>query len=145
MRQPTGAARRARIALRLSQEDRDQIERAVKSRGYESPSALIRAAIRNELNGQPELSEAEQRIAGGVERIAREITRFARGQQAVFALLDALAKTILTCMPEPPADSRPQAIARAKERYHRLMKTAGQSMSNSAQAAMQDLTNHGTN
>jgi Arc/MetJ-type ribon-helix-helix transcriptional regulator len=52
MRQPNGAARRARIALRLSQEDRGQIEQAVKMRGYESPSALIRAAIRNEVNGR---------------------------------------------------------------------------------------------
>jgi Arc/MetJ-type ribon-helix-helix transcriptional regulator len=58
MRLPTGASRSARIALRLSQDDRNQIEQAVKTRGYESASALVRAAIRNELNGRPELSEA---------------------------------------------------------------------------------------
>ena len=124
MREPTGAARRARIALRLSQEDRDQIAEAVRLRGYESPSALIRAAIRNELNGRPELVEAEQRIFGGFERMSQEILRSARGQQALFALLDTLAKTILTCVPEPPPEARPQAIARAKDRYDRLMKSA---------------------
>lgn len=145
MRQATGAARSARIALRLSQEDRDQIEQVVKTQGYESPSAVVRAAIRNELNGRPELGETEERIAGGFERMSRDIARLARGQQALFALLDTLAKTILTCVPEPPPDARPQAIARAKERYDRLMKTAGQSMSNGAQAAMQDLTGHGRN
>jgi Arc/MetJ-type ribon-helix-helix transcriptional regulator len=145
MRQPTGAARSARIALRLGQGDRDQIEEAVKTRGYESPSALIRAAIRNELNGRPELTETEERIAGGFERMSRDMVRLARGQQALFALVDTLAKTILTCVPEPPSDARPQAIARAKERYDRLMKTAGQSMSNGAHTAMQDLTAHGAN
>ena len=123
------------MALRLSQKDRDQIEQAVKARGYESPSALIRAAIRNELNGRPELIGTEERIARGFERVSRDMVRLARGQQALFALLDTLAKAILTCLPEPPSDARPQAIARAKERYDRLMKTAGQSMSNSAQIA----------
>lgn len=145
MRQPSGAARKARIALRLRQEDRDHIEQAVETRGYESPSALIRAAIRNELNGRPELTEAEERITGGFERMSRDIVRLARGQQALFALVDTLAKTILTCVPEPPPDARPQAIARAKERYDRLMKTAGQSMSNGAHVAMQDLAGHGAN
>ena len=145
MRQSTGVARRARIALRLNQIDRDQIEQAVKTRGYESPSALVRAAIRNELNGRPELTETEERIAGGFERMSRDIVRLARGQQALFALLDTLAKAILTCVPEPPPDARAQAIARAKERYDRLMKTAGQSMSKGAQNAMQDLTSYGAN
>ena len=145
MRQPTGAPRTARMALRLSQEDRDQIEQVVKARGYESPSALTRAAIRTELNGRSELGETEERIVGGFERVSRDIVRLARGQQALFALVDTLAKAILTCVPEPPPDARPQAIARAKERYDRLMKTAGQSMSNGAHAAMQDLTGHGTN
>ena len=145
MRQPNGAARRARIALRISLEDRDKIEQAVKTHGYESPSALIRAAIRNELNGRPEVAETEERIAGGFERMSRDLVRLSRGQQALFALVDTLAKTILTCVPEPPSEARPQAIARAKERYDRLMKTAGQSMFNGAQTAMQDLTGHGAN
>lgn len=145
MRQPTGAARTARIALRLSQEQQDQIERAVKARGYESPSALIRAAIGNELDGRHELTATEERIAGGCERVSQDMIRLARGQQALFALIDALAKMILTCVPEPPPDARPQAIARAKERYDLLIKTAGQSMSNGAHVAMRDLTNCGTN
>ncbi len=145
MRQATGATRSARIAVRLSQEDRHQIDQTVKTRGYESPSALIRAAIRNELNGRPELTETEERIAGGFERMSRDVVRLARGQQALFALIDTLAKTILTCVPEPPPDARSEAIARAKERYDRLIKSAGQSMSNGAHIAMQDLTGHGTN
>ena len=77
--------------------------------------------------------------------MSRDIFRVVRGQQALFALLDTFVKAILTCIPEPPPDARPQAIARAKDRYQRLIKTAGQTMSGDADAAMQDLVGHGTN
>src|ERR1700680_366794 len=134
MRQNTGAARSARIAVRLGREDRDRVEEAVKTRGYASPSAFVRAAIRNELNGRAELIGTEERIAGGFGRVSRDIFHVGRAQQGLFALLDTFAKTILTCVPGPPPDARPQAIARAKERYDRLIKTAGQSMSGDARA-----------
>ena len=93
-----------------------------ENRGYASPSAFIRAAIRNELDGRAELTGTEERIAAGFDRVSRDIFRVGRGQQAMFALLDAFAKAILTCVPEPPPEARPQAIARAKERYDRLVK-----------------------
>jgi hypothetical protein len=54
--------------------------------------------------------------------------------------VDTLAKTLLTCLPEPPPDAKPQAIARARERHDRLLKTAGQSMVGDSRLAMQDLT-----
>jgi Arc/MetJ-type ribon-helix-helix transcriptional regulator len=145
MKQNTGAARGARIAVRLSREDRDRIAEAVRARGYTSPSALIRAAIQNELNGRPELTETEDRIVGGFDRMSRDNVRIVRGQQALHALLDTFVKTVLTCMPEPSNDTRPQAIARAKDRYNLLIKTAGQSMSGDALAALKDLVGCGTN
>ena len=145
MQRRLGSARSARIAVRLSSEDQHQVEEAAKTRGYASPSAFVRAAIRNELNGRVELTGTEERIAGGFERVSRDIFRVGRGQQALFALLETFAKAVLTCVPEPPSDARPQAVARARERYDRLIKNAGQAMSGDARAAMQDLVNHGTN
>jgi Arc/MetJ-type ribon-helix-helix transcriptional regulator len=133
------------MAVRLSREDRDRITEAVKAKGYTNPSAFIRAAIQNELDGRPELTETEDRIAGGFDRISRDNARIVRGQQALYALLDTFVKTVLTCMPEPSSDARPQAIARAKDRYHVLIKTAGQTMAGDARAALQDLVGHGTN
>ena len=41
MRQNTGTARGARIAVRLSQEDRVRIDEAVKARGYTNPKDLV--------------------------------------------------------------------------------------------------------
>ncbi|HEX4133795.1 MAG TPA: hypothetical protein VHY84_04165 [Bryobacteraceae bacterium] len=45
--------------------------------------------------------------------------------------------------PEPPADAKAQAVARARERHDRLLKTVGRSMLGDSAAAMQDLVSHG--
>jgi len=106
---------------------------------------MRQAAIQNELNGRPELTKTEDLITGGFEGMSRDNIRIVRSQQALHALLDTFVKTVLTCLPEPSRDSEPQAIARAKDRYHRLIKTAGQTMSGNAHAALQDLVGHGPN
>ncbi len=142
MRQNTGTARGARIAVRLSREDRVRIDEVVKARGYTSPSAFIRAAIQNELNGRPEVTKTEALITGGFEGMSRDNVR---SQQALHALLDTFVKTVLTCLPEPSIDAQPQAVARAKDRYHLLIKAAGRSMSGDALAGLKDLVTHGTN
>ena len=133
------------MAVRLSPEDHRRVEEAAKTKGYASPSAFVRAAIRNELNGRAELTGTEERIAGGFDRMSREISRVGRSQQAIFALIDTFAKTLLTCVPEPPPDSKPQAIARARDRYEQLIRNAGRSMSSDARATMRDLEDHGAN
>jgi Arc/MetJ-type ribon-helix-helix transcriptional regulator len=124
----------------LSEVEEQDILEAVKARGYASPSAFIRTAIRNKLSARPDSNDAEQRVSAGFDRIAQEVFRLGRSQQALFALVDALTKTVLTCIPEPPADARPQAVARGRERYDRLIKTAGRSMVGEAQVAIQELT-----
>jgi Arc/MetJ-type ribon-helix-helix transcriptional regulator len=140
-----GTSRNARVAVRLTREEQHQVEEAAKTRGYANSSAFIRAAIRNELDGRADLTGTDERIGAGFDRVSRDIFRVGRGQQALSALMDAFAKATLACMPEPQPEARPQAIARAKERYGRLVKAAGQAMSGDARAAMQDLVDHGTN
>jgi hypothetical protein len=143
MKSHAGSRKGARVGVRLSAEEQVEIAQAAKARGYASPSAFIRAAIQNEINGRAELTGTEERIAGSFERVCREIFRVGRGQQALFALLDALTKTVLTCIPEPPGEAKPQAVARGKERYDRLIKSAGRAMVGEARAAMQDLVGNG--
>ena len=145
MKQRASTARSARVAVRLTREDQCQVEEAARTRGYANPSAFIRAAIHNELDGRAELTGTDERMGAGFDRVSRDIFRVGRGQQALYSLLDAFAKAILTCVPEPPPDARPQAVAIAKVRYERLVKAAGQAMSGAARAAMQDLVDHGTN
>lgn len=63
-------------------------------------------------------------------------------QQALFAFVDSLVKTILTCTAEPPMDARDQAVAQGKFRYDRFLKSVGAAMAGDSKAAMIELLNH---
>jgi hypothetical protein len=121
-----------------------EIDRVSIERNFSSPTAFVRYAVEQELSGRQDgLTGAEERLAASIEQVRKDLYRLMRVQQALFAYLDTLAKTILTCVPEPPADAKPQAVARAKERYDRLLKTAGRAMVGDAKLAMQDLVTNG--
>jgi Arc/MetJ-type ribon-helix-helix transcriptional regulator len=136
-------AKTQRMGIRLSQEERQQIQEAVRRLEYKGPSALVRQAIHNELVGRSSAAtDSEERVAATLERVVRDVTRVARGQQALFAIVDTLVRTFLTCVPDPPADAMPQSVARARDRYARFVKAAGQAMVGDALAAMRDLVNH---
>ncbi|MBV8810999.1 MAG: hypothetical protein JO033_20205 [Acidobacteriaceae bacterium] len=121
-----------------------EIDRVSRERNFPSPTAFIRYAIEQELGARKgELLGAEERLAASIEQGRRDMFRLMRTQQALFAYVDTLAKTFLTCVPEPPADAKPQAVARAKERYERLLKSAGRAMVGDAKLAMQDLVTNG--
>ena len=126
-------------AVRIQPELDQRLQKATKERGYRSPSAFIRVAIESELKSQSERAGMEEQTAASFERLTKEFRRVLRGQQAIFALLDALTKAFLSCVPEPPAEARSHSITVARDRYMRLIKTAGQSLANDARSAMQDL------
>ena len=84
MKQRASTARSARVAVRLTREDQRQVEEAAKTRGYANPSAFIRAAIRNELDGRAELTGTDERMGAGFDRVSRDIFRVGRGQQALY-------------------------------------------------------------
>jgi Arc/MetJ-type ribon-helix-helix transcriptional regulator len=137
--------RSERLDVRLTEQLDHGIRQEAKARGYASASAFVRAAVKHELAGRnsDNLAGAEERLAATIESMRRELFRLGRGQQALFAYVDSLAKVLLTCIPEPPPDARLQAIARAKERHNRLVKSAGSAMVGDSQAAMLDLLNCG--
>ena len=134
------ATRTIRVTVRLSGEEVIELRDAAKLQGYISPSAFIRTAIRNELTGREgEITEAEQCLATTLERVLQNVSRSNRGQQALFAVVDTLVKTFLTCVPEPPADGMSESVARARGRYSRFIKSTGQAMVGDSQAALRDL------
>ena len=90
-----------------------------------------------------ELVGAEERLAASIEQLRRELFRLGRAQQALFALVDSLAKVLLTCVPEPGGEAMEAAVARARGRHARLLKSAGRAMVGDSQVAMQDLVNRG--
>ena len=89
-----------------------------------------------------EVEAAEERIAGSLDRLAREIRSVKLAQQALFAFVDSLVKTLLTCIAEPPSDAHDQAVAREKFRYDRFLKSVDAPMAGDSKAAMIELLNH---
>jgi Arc/MetJ-type ribon-helix-helix transcriptional regulator len=131
-------------SVRFDQSLDKKIDRAIKDGGFHSPSAFFRSAIEHELAGREnEIQEAEDRIAASLDRVAREIRSVRLGQQALFAFTDALVKTLLTCLAEPPRDAYDQAVARGKLRYDRFLKSVGAGMVGDSQLAMKELVNRG--
>jgi len=101
--------------IRCGKELDDRIAKTARDRGFRSASAFIRTAIENEIRHRGGASQqAEDRAAAGLERVVTEVRRVETGVQALFALVDTLAKTILTCVPEPTGDAYQQAVARAR-------------------------------
>ena len=127
-------------SIRFPEKTDASIEAAVRDRKFASPTAFIRYAVNQELGSRRDhLEGIEDRLAATIEQMRREVFRLGRAQQALFAYVDSLAKVILTCIPEPPTEAKVQAIARAKERHSRLLKSAGASMVGDSHAAMWDL------
>jgi hypothetical protein len=55
--------------------------------------------------------------------------------------MDALAKVILSTLPETDEDTRKTAVARGKLRYARFLKSVGANMVGDAHAALSELVN----
>ncbi len=135
-------ARVVKHTVRLSKDEQADVQRVAKERGYVSTTAFIRMAIRNELTGrESEVTEAEQRTSATLERFSRDLLRANRAQQALFAVVDTLVKTFLTCVPEPPREGMSQSVARARDRYERFVKSSGQAMVGDSQT-LNGLINH---
>lgn len=133
--------RSGRFDVRVTEALDQEIRQQARARGYASPSAFVRTAVEHEIDGRQGdvLIGTEERLGATIEQVRRELFRLGRAQQALFAYVDSLTKVLLTCIPEPPQDVREQAIARARERHNRLVKSAGSAMVGDSQAAMQDL------
>jgi len=115
------------------------MQQSSKDRGYRTPSAFIRAAIEEQLRSHGRMAGMEEQTAASFDHLSKELRRVFRGQQVFFALVDALTKAFLTCVPEPPMEVRAHSIALARDRYTRLMKTAGSGMAGESRSAMEGL------
>ena len=130
--------------VRMPEEMAEQTRRAAQQRGYSSPRAFIREAIRKELQWRgAEPDGLESRIAASLDRLASELRRVSAAQQAQFALTDALAKLFLVCVPEPPNDAVNHARGRAKSRYDKFLRSVAQSMTGASRAALTELISNG--
>jgi hypothetical protein len=131
--------------IRFSEVTYKAVVQAAKARDYASPSAFMRAAIEKELRGaDATLDESEQRISASLEKYSKQVRRVSTGQQALFTYMDALAKVILSTLPDTDEDTRKADVARGKLRYSRFLKSVGANMAGDAQAALMELVNRAT-
>src|ERR1700728_4949406 len=128
--------------MRMSEATYRAVVQAAKARDYASPSAFMRAAVEKELRGaDATLDESEQRISASLEKYSKQVRRVSTGQQALFAYMDAVAKVILSTLPDTDEDTRQAAAARGKLRYSRFLKSVGANMVGDAQEALSELVN----
>ncbi len=134
----------AQRTFRLPQSLAESVAKAIQEDGYGSFAAFMRTAIQNELKRreQTDILEKQQTVAVSLEGQGRELKALRSVLQAQFAFTDALARVILHCMPEPPADVHAQALARTKERHDKLLKMTALSMKGNACALLAELVNH---
>ncbi|MGD1092494.1 MAG: ribbon-helix-helix domain-containing protein [Bryobacteraceae bacterium] len=130
--------------VRLPEELALEICKAAEERGFSSPRALIREAVRKELQARGGAAEEmEGRLVASLDRLTAELRRLGTAQQAQFALTDALAKVFLVCIPEPPNDVVDHARSRAMLRYDKFIKSVAASMTGGSRTALTELVNHG--
>jgi|ERR1035438_4266296 Arc/MetJ-type ribon-helix-helix transcriptional regulator len=133
-----------RRTIRLTTAIDERINSAAKLRGYSSPSAFLRAAIKKELIERAEgTSASTEEIVGSIREVRQDVRRIERAQQALFALVDSFAKAFLTCVPEPRGTAMEPALAEARNRHARLLHNAGHAMLSDSLVAMEELISRG--
>jgi Arc/MetJ-type ribon-helix-helix transcriptional regulator len=129
------------LNVRFPEDLARQLEEAVSQRGFSSASALVRYAVQNELHRrETAVAKIEERIAGSLNTLASEVRSVHTAHMATFALVDALAKVILTCLPEPPTEVAEQARSRAKRRYQKFLVSVAQGMTGESKGALRELS-----
>lgn len=132
-----------RRTIRLTDAIENRIQTAAKLRGYSSPTAFVRAAIKKELDALAEGSAPNEKLLGYISEVRHDVRRVERAQQALFALVDSLAKAFLTCVPEPYGVAMEPALHEARKRHARLLTIAGQAMLSDSIVAMEELMSRG--
>jgi len=130
-------------SIRLTDAIDQRIQSTAKLRGYSTPSAFLRAAIKKELDELGDGSAANEKILGYIREVRQDVRRVERAQQALFALVDSFAKAFVTCVPEPHGEAMQTALEEARNRHARLLTNAGHAMLSDSMAAMEDLISRG--
>ncbi len=134
--------RTERNLLFPSKEFRDRVRLAAKERGFRSEQAFILAACKNELargDSTEATAQLEARIAATLANTGKQVQSLFTLVHAQFALTNSLLQYVLTCVVEPPEEVLPAARARAKARYAKILRLAGQEVATRNQATLEQV------
>ena len=128
-----------------SAELRNGVRLAVKERGFRSEQAFLVAACERELR-ESDSAEAtdrlEARIAATLANTGKQVQSLFTLAHAQFALTNSLLQYVLTCVVEPPEEVLPAARARAKARYAKILRLAGEEVATRNQATLEQVLEH---
>ncbi len=134
----------AQRCVRLSESTEDQIQNAIRTYGHASIAAFLRTAIQNELRRRHAAGpQVEREIAATLDHHRRELKALTAAVQAQFALIDAFARMMLHCIPEPSAEVHASAVAQARQRHQKLLRMAAINMRGETKSAIAELVRHG--
>jgi len=130
------------LTVRLTKEESQRLAEAARQRGYKKVADFVRATLgRGVTQAQviEEVNSVEKRQAATMSAVRTEIARLQRTEYVVFAMLENLAKTILTYLPPPAAEDKASVIAQGRAGYERYLKAVGMSLRNGSKAAVERL------
>ena len=137
--------RTERNLLFPSKDFRDRVRSAAKERGFRSEQAFILAACQNEMergDSTEALEDLEARLAATLVNTDSKVQSLFTLVHAQFALTNSLLQYVLTCVVEPPEEVLPAARARAKARYAKILRHAGQEVATRNQATLEQVLTH---
>lgn len=128
------------------EEFRQRVRRAAKERGFRSEQAFILAACENEVRRSDETEAAdhlEACIAATLANVTKEVQALFTLVHVQVALTNSLLQYVLTCMVEPPEEVLPAARARARLRYAKILRLAGQEVATRNKATLEEVLSRG--
>jgi uncharacterized protein (DUF1778 family) len=134
--------RTVRLTVRLTPEENQRLTQAARERGYQGVAQFARASLARWVTQAQVIEEVhslEKRQAATLSAVRTEIGRFQRTEYVVFAMLENLAKTLLTYMPPPAAENKASVIAQGRAGYERYLKAVGMSLHNGSRDAVDRL------
>ena len=142
---PVAKQRTERNLLFPSKDFRDRVRSAAKERGFRSEQAFILAACQNEMergDSAEALDDLEARIAATLANTGKQVQSLFTLVHTQIALTNSLLQYVLTCVVEPPEEVLPAARARAKARYAKILRLAGQEVATRNQATLEQVLEH---
>ena len=129
-----------------SEEFRTKVRTAAKERGFRSEQAFLIAACEHELekgDNTEAMDDLEARILATLANVAREVQSLFTLVHTQVALTNSLLQYVLTCVVEPPEEVLPAARARARLRYAKILRLAGQEVATRNKATLEEVLAHG--
>jgi hypothetical protein len=129
-----------------SAELRERVRTAVKERGFRSEQAFLIAACEHELregDNTEATAQLEARIAATLANMAKVVQSLFTLGHTQFALTNSLLQYVLTCMVEPPEEVLPAARVRARLRYAKILRLAGQEVATRNKATLEEVLTAG--